>query len=215
MLREVPSHTFLTILMVVCLVAIALAKTINPRRFNEFVLVIGNSKYLKIYGKDQKFLDYYDGLLFLNLIISAAIFCVLCLQCFNGENYTDITLLFKLVVGIGVFILSKVLLERIIASIFEIDALMDDYLFQKISYKNYLGLLLLPVNAFLIFKISPTKPIIYGILGVLIIVNLSGLLTTFKVYQNEIKNNLFYFILYLCALEIAPYVVIYSVYSAF
>ena len=66
MLREVPSHILITILMLVCLAAIAIAKSIAPKRFNEFVLVIGNSKYLKIYGKDQKFLDYYDGLLFVN-----------------------------------------------------------------------------------------------------------------------------------------------------
>ncbi|MBC3757015.1 DUF4271 domain-containing protein [Hyunsoonleella sp. SJ7] len=215
MLREVPSYTLFTILLIVGLVAIAVAKSIDPKRFREFIMVIGNSKYLKIYGKDQKFLDYYDGALFLNLIISSAIFLALCIQGFTGEAYMDLTLIVKLIVGIGVFILSKVLLERLIGSLFEIDYLIDDYLFQKISYKNYLGLLLLPINALLIFSFSPTLPLIYTVFGILFIVNISGLFTTFKVYQNEIKSNLFYFILYLCALEIAPYVVIYSIYSAF
>ncbi|MEW4923642.1 DUF4271 domain-containing protein [Algibacter sp. 2305UL17-15] len=214
MLREVPSYTLFTVLMVICLFAIAIAKSIAPKRFDEFVLVIGNSKYLKIYGKDQKFLDYYDGLLFLNLIISSAIFFILCLQSFTNEKEFNSTLVFKLVLGIGIFILAKVLLERLIASLFEIDTIIDNYLFQKISYKNYLGLLLLPINAILVFGITPTENIIFGVIILLIIVNISGLFTTFKVYQNEIKNNLFYFILYLCALEIAPYIIIYSIFSA-
>lgn len=214
MLREVPSHTLYTILLLICLVTVAVAKSIAPKRFSEFIMVIGNSRYLKIYGKDQKFLDYYDGLLFLNLVLSSSIFCVLCFE--SLTNYVEIntTLIVKLVVGIGIFILVKVLLERLIASLFEIDVIIDNYLFQKISYKNYLGLLLLPINAILIFSITPSKTLIYGILSLLFIVNISGLITTFKMYQNEIKNNFFYFILYLCALEIAPYVIIYAVFSA-
>jgi hypothetical protein len=37
--------------------AIVLAKFTNHLRFNDFLFVIGNSKYLKIYSKDQKFID--------------------------------------------------------------------------------------------------------------------------------------------------------------
>ncbi|GGD21926.1 DUF4271 domain-containing protein [Hyunsoonleella pacifica] len=214
MLREVPSHTLYTILLLICLVTIAIAKTIAPKRFNEFIMVISNSRYLKIYGKDQKFLDYYDGLLFLNLIISGTIFCMLCIENFTNSIEVNNTLLVKFVIGSGVFMLAKVLLERLIASLFEIDDIIDDYLFQKISYKNYLGILLLPVNAILIFSITPSKILLYLIFSFLFIVNISGLFTTFKTYQNEIKNNFFYFILYLCALEIAPYVIIYAIFSA-
>ncbi|MGC6430620.1 MAG: DUF4271 domain-containing protein [Jejuia sp.] len=213
MLREVPSYTLITVLMLISLTAIAAAKRIAPKRFNEFILVIGNSKYLKIYGKDQKFLDYYDGLLFTNLVISGAIFGLLCIQNLNKTVSINTTLTVKFIVGIAVFVLVKVLLERLIASLFQIDAIIDAYLFQKISYKNYLGLLLLPINAILQFGIAPTKTILYVVFFVLLIVNISGLITTYKAYQNEIKSHFFYFILYLCALEIAPYVILYSLFS--
>lgn len=212
MLREIPSHTLMTILMLVCLAAIAGAKLLAPKRFNEFILVVGNSKYLKIYGKDQKFFDYYDGLLFTNLVVSGAIFCVLLIQYLEFSILVNITLIVKLIVGITVFILVKVLLERLLASLFQIESIIDSYIFQKISYKNYLGLLLLPINAVLVFGISPSKTLLYSIIFLLFIVNISGLLTTYKTYQNEIKNHFFYFILYLCALEIAPYIILYKVF---
>ncbi|WP_203256052.1 DUF4271 domain-containing protein [Hyunsoonleella ulvae] len=214
MLREIPSHTLYTILLLICLVTIAIAKSMAPRRFHEFIMVISNSRYLKIYGKDQKFIDYYDSLLFVNLIISGTIFSMLCIKNFTHLIEVNNTLLVKFAVGLAIFMLVKVLLERLIASLFEIDDIVGNYIFQKISYKNYLGILLLPINAILVYGITPTKTLLYLILGLLFVVNISGLFTTFKAYQNEIKNNFFYFILYLCALEIAPYVIIYAVLSA-
>ncbi|MFS4484296.1 DUF4271 domain-containing protein [Hyunsoonleella sp. 2307UL5-6] len=213
MLREVPSYTLYTILLLVCLIAIALAKSIAPKRFQEFILVISNSKYLKIYGKDQKFLDYYDGLLFLNLVISSAIFCLLCFENITNTIEINTNLIIKLMVGISIFMLAKVLFERLLASLFEIETIIGAYIFQKISYKNYLGLLLLPINAILIYTIVPNQTIIYTVIILLGIVNISGLITTLKMYQNTIKTNFFYFILYLCALEIAPYVIIYAVFG--
>ncbi len=214
MLREIPSDSLFTILMVTGFFAIAVAKSIAPKRFNDFLLVLVNSKYLKIYSRDQKFLDYHDALLFLNLIITASIFSLICIEHLFSAIPTNLTLLVKLLFGVTAFILAKVLLERLIASLFEIDAMVDDYLFQKISYKNYIGLILLPVNALLTYSLTPSKVLLQGILILILLLNTSGLITTFKGYQNEIKKNLFYFILYLCALEIAPYIVIYSIFSA-
>jgi hypothetical protein len=214
MLREIPSHSLFTILMVVGFLAIALAKAVAPKRFHDFLLVLGNSKYLKIYSRDQKFLDYHDAFLFVNLIITATIFSLICIEHLATHITINLTLTVKFLFGVTAFILAKVLLERLIASLFEIDAMVDAYLFQKISYKNYIGLILLPINALLTYSITPNKLLLQGIIILILLLNTSGLITTFKGHQNEIKKNLFYFILYLCALEIAPYIVIYSIFSA-
>ena len=96
--------------------------------------VIGNSKYLKIYSKDQKFFDKFDALIFINLILSVAIFIFLCLQYENNNLTPNIDLMFKLTFGVAVFILIKVLLERLIGSLFEIDKLIDQYLFQRNNF---------------------------------------------------------------------------------
>ena len=84
---------------------------------------------------------------------------------------------------------------------------------QKTSYRNYIGLILLPVNIILIYSIEPTKMIIYIVLGLLLVVLLSGFFTTYKSYQKLILGNLFYFILYLCALEIGPYIILFKVFN--
>lgn len=212
MLREIISNDLFTILIVIAIVIVAMARLASPNRFTDFIYVIGNSKYLKIYSRDQKFLDTFDALLFSNFVLSASVFIYIIHQYLTDNQGVSINLLFKLILGIAVFILIKILLERLIASVFEIDTLIDQYLFQKTSYKNYLGLILIPVNAVLIFSISPSITNIYIIVILLLLLNIIGLISSFKTHQNTIKGNLFYFILYLCALEIAPYIILYKVF---
>ncbi|MDO5978436.1 DUF4271 domain-containing protein [Flavivirga spongiicola] len=212
MLRDIISNELYTVLLVAGLLIVAIAKLNSPKRFDDFIFVLGNSKYLKIYSRDQKFLDQFDALLFGNLILSLSVFSFIVYQHITDNQLLSIDTMFKLTFSIGVFILIKVLIERLIGSIFEIDKLIDQYLFQKISYKNYLGILLLPINALLLFSFKPSLPIIYLIIILLLIVNIVGLITSFKTHQSLIKRNYFYFILYLCTLEISPYIILYKVF---
>lgn len=211
MLREIISNEWLTVLIVLCIGILAFAKVAFSNRFNDFLWVIGNSKYLKIYSRDQKFFDKFDGLLFFNLIISSALFYFIWYNTFFEVTAFDLIFFFKLVIGIGSLILIKILAERLIGSLFDIDSLIDSYVFQKTNYKNYIGLVLLPVNILLIFAVNPSKTILYIVICLLLIINLVGFITSFKMHQKLILNNLFYFILYLCALEIAPYIILYKV----
>ena len=213
MLRNLVFNDWFTVLIVVCLIFIAAAKLMYAKRFNDFFEILGNSNYLKIYLKDQKFINTFDGLLFFNLIISLAVFIVISLNIFSDSEYNqNIELYYKLIVIIGSIILIKVLLDRLIGSLFEIDELMNVYVFHKITFKNYLGLILLPINILLIFTINPSKTIIYLTISLLFIVNVIGFIMSFKNYLKTIKSNLFYFILYLCALEIAPYLILFKVF---
>jgi len=212
MIRDIYSNELFTILLLLGMIVIAIAKLTAPKRFEDFLLVIGNSKYLKIYTREQKFFDKFDALLFSNLILSIATFSFIIYRNIYDIKGIDVNIIFKIIIGVGSFILIKVLIERLIASIFEIDNIIDQYLFQKISYKNYLGLLLLPINAILLYSFNNSLTLIYIFIGLLLIVNIIGLITSFKTHQSLIKHNLFYFILYLCALEIAPYLILYKVF---
>ncbi len=210
MLRPIISNDLYTICIVIGFILIAISKVLFTKRFDEFVFVLGNSKYLKIYSKDQKFFDVFDALLFVNFVFSLTIFGILSYEMLFSSLTISFVLLLKLFLAVAIFLTMKILIERLIGSVFDIDFLIDNYLFQKISYKNFVGILLLPLNALLIYTFKGSPLLIYGILSIILLVFIIGLLTTLKVYQNLIKQNMFYFILYLCALEIAPYVVIVS-----
>ncbi len=215
MLREIVSNDWFTSFLIIGLACITLCKYLFAPRFKDFITVIGNSKYLKIYSRDQKFIDGFDALLFLNLIISVALFAYITYSSTIHPSEFDSNQFFKLIFGVGVIFLIKVLLERLIGSLFEIDDLIDSYLFQKTTYKNYSGLLLLPMNCLLIYTISPSRTAILICFTLIVIINLVGFIDSFKNHQKLLLNNFFYFILYLCALEIGPYLILYKLIKDF
>lgn len=215
MLRDVISNDWFTIFLLLGLGCITLTKYLFAHRFKDFLAVIGNSKYLKIYARDQKFIDGFDALLFINGIISISLFAYISYSTLVHPSEFNLNQFFKLLFGIGVLFLIKVLLERLIGSLFDIDELIDSYLFQKTTFKNYSGFVLFPINCLLIYALKPSEPIIYGVIALVILINLVGFMSSFKNYQKLLLNNIFYFILYLCALEIGPYLILYKLIKDF
>ena len=210
MLREVISNEWFTVFIVLGLVALTISKQLYSVRFNDFIAVLGNSKYLKIYSRDQKFIDAFESLLFFNLIISLSIFGFLGYSTLIAPVQFEILLFLKIIFGVAALLLIRVLVERLIGSLFEIDKLIDFYLFQKTSFLNFSGIILLPINVILIYSVTPSRTLLFICIGLIFLINFVGIITSFKSYQKLILSNLFYFILYLCALEIGPYLILYK-----
>ena len=95
-MREVISNELFTILIVLGLCILAFAKYAFSNRFSDYLWVIGNSKYLKIYAREQKFIDQFDSLLFVNLIISLSIFSFVGYNTFVDSLPFDLTTFIKL-----------------------------------------------------------------------------------------------------------------------
>jgi hypothetical protein len=215
MLREIVSNDWFTIGLVIALIAVAIAKLLYARRFEDFLPVLVNSKYLKIYTRDQKFIDSFDALLFTVYILMTGIFVYVSFNALTQSNIVDPVILVKLIFAIAAFVLIKVLVERLIGSLFEIDKLIDHYLFQKTAYKHLTGLLLIPLNLFFIYVFEPSKVTILIVIIAVIGINIAGFITSFKTFQKLLISNFFYFILYLCALEIGPYIILYHLIKSY
>ena len=209
MLREFINQDVLTLIIVSCMLIITITKLLFPKRFNEFVMLLINSRYSSQYVKEQSFFDLFEALLFLNLILNISVLLFLFLPQFTLESITQLSL-FKYSIIIGVFFILKVMFERLLSSILDIEPIIDKYLFQKISFRNFIGLLLLPINMFLLYTIGPNKTIFIIVISLLFLIFFLGVFLFAKNNLNTFKKSFFYFILYLCTLEITPYVVLYE-----
>jgi hypothetical protein len=210
-MRNYITHEWFTIFTIFSLFIIVAAKYVNSIRFNDFIVVVGNSKYLKLYIKDQKFIDGFDSLLFINLVLSSSVFIFFSYTTFITDVTVELIAFLKLLFAVSTIIILKILIERLVGSLFEIDAIIDSYLFQKTTFKNYSGILLFVANLFLLYTNMYSEVIIYITISLICLINLIGFITSFKNYQKTINLNFFYFLLYLCALEIGPYVLLYKV----
>lgn len=210
-MRDVISNEWFTGFMVLGLLCITMAKVLFTNRFLDFIGVLGNSKYLKLYTRDQKFVDGFDSLLFFNLVIALSIFGYHSYLTIEPNQTFALDVFMKIVLGITALSVIKILIERLVGSVFEMDKMIDAYLFQKTSYKNFSGLILLLINALLLYTIETSKIIIAGVILIVLFINLIGFLTSFKNHQKTVTHNIFYLILYLCALEIGPYLILYKI----
>ena len=209
-MRNFITHNWFTIFSVLSLGLIVAAKYVNALRFNDFLLVISNPKYLKIYSRDQKFIDLFDSFLFINLALSLSVFIYFGYNTYVTPISFELFEFLKLLFAVSTLIIIKTLLERLIGSLFEIDNLIDDYLFQKTAFKNYSGILLLITNLILLYTNTNINVVIVVSFSAVLLVNIIGFFTSFKNYQKLLIPNLFYFLLYLCALEIGPYILLYK-----
>ena len=148
-------------------------------------------------------------LLFIVQIISFSFFIQLVLNFFGYVSKTDWVIFIRIFTFFGIFVLSKFLIEKIVATIFNIEEFAEQFNLQKVSYRTFIGLILLPINIYLFYNNTSSNILIYFTIAVILIINLFSYLVSLKIYQNLLIGKLFYFILYLCALEIAPYYFIY------
>lgn len=210
MIRAHSDTDIFTVIFLVCLICLAVNKLIYPKRFDLFSNLIINNRYTKVFIKDQHFFDLFENLFFVNLCFNCAIFFFLITNEIIGKPLSELLLL-QYSFLIASFLIIKILLELLISKVFEIEWLTKDYLLNKINYRNYLGLILLPINGILIFSFNTKRNTLIVISLLLLIILCMGLLTFLKANLNQFKRSMFYFILYLCALEIAPYLIVYHI----
>ncbi len=208
-LRIIENKDWATIVFVASFALVVIAKSSFENRFYDFIRIIVSDKYLKIYKESTHLMSSFNVILFLINLISLSFFIQIVFHHFGYCSKTDWVVFVQIFTLLNVFILSKFLIEKIIAETFNIEEVIEQFNLLKVSYRTFIGLLLLPVTIFLFYSDYSTNSIFIVIISTLLVVNAITYLLSLKIYQNLIIPKLFYFILYLCALEIAPYYFLY------
>ncbi len=207
--RIIENKDWATGLFILSLLLIALTKSVFENRFNDFTKLIYSDKYIKLYRDSSHLMSGFTLALFVVQIISITFFLQLFLSYYGRASKSDWMLFIQLFTFITYFILAKFLLEKIIATAFKIEEFMEQFNLKKVTYRTYIGLIILPIDLILYYFDVFSKNIFLPIFVIALIINLFTYLLTIKNYQSLIMSKLFYFILYLCALEIAPYYFMY------
>ena len=198
-----------TILFVLCLALVALNRSFFEVRFAEFIKLAYSDKYTKIYKDSGNMLSWFTISLFFIQLVSFSFLIQFFLSYFGVTEKTSWISFIQIITLTGVFILSKYLIEKIIATSFNIEEFNEQFNLRKVNYRTYIGLLLLPLNIIFFYNDPPHLIVMYIIIGIILCISIFSYLVSLRVYQNLIIGKLFYFILYLCALEIAPYYFMY------
>lgn len=207
--RILEPRDWATIVFIVAFILIAAAKSFFETRFSEYLRLAVSDKYIKVYRDSSHLMSGFTIVLFIVQLISLSFFIQLMLAYFGFADKTDWIVFIQILTFVAVFVLSKFLIEKIIATSFNIEEFAEQFNLQKVSYRTYIGLLILPIDIILFYNDNPPKILIFLFIAIVLAINLLTYLISLKNYQNFLFGKMFYFILYLCALEIAPYYFMY------
>ena len=211
LLREELNRDWLTLMLIGAIVVMGILRYWFPKRMGELLLLPINDKYFALEGRQKTLLHPFNvSMLLLQLIA----FGLLLSGLKSMDNSESLNLQFKEFTG-GVFLISLYLsirysLDWCIGFVFNCQKVLATYRYQRLSFHHLISIAMILLMATLFFTRLPME-IIWGFVSLVLIFTLVATVI-YSVRRNSatIMNNFLYFILYLCALEIAPYVLLYQ-----
>jgi len=203
------SKDWITIILLIVITLLIFNKIRSPLKFTKLQTLLYSSSYFGGYSTSSPSLVSVFNVIFLvifSIVISLLLFAAV-IQ-YGLSNHSDIILFFKILIYVFSYIIVRFVVGFLLALLFEIEKEQQYFSFLKLSYLSSFSILILP---FLIVNFYINSTFFSQILIII------GGLLLFYFFVLQIKNNqklifsnLFYFILYLCALEIAPYMIVYK-----
>ena len=199
MIRDIISNDSLTLILLGSLLYVIILKRINPSIFDQNLSFKKKELINKISNSllGIKSIEILYNFLFISNLSILITF-------FKNKNF-ELFVYYELLGFVSIFFVVKNILDFSIGRLFSISELMKNYIWKKLVYHNSLGILLLLFNFLIAYSIFDG----YYMTLISIYISLVFLLFSYcSIYfsmKKVIIKNWFYFILYLCTLEIIPY----------
>ncbi|WP_445381092.1 DUF4271 domain-containing protein [Robiginitalea sp. IMCC43444] len=207
--RSIPAIDWITAVLFLGLLCLVFAKSFFYSRFLNFIILPFNNKYLFLYNKKGLLLNGFHLALSLFSIISMGLFLSLGSAAFFEDAFPDTAVAFLYFTGgVFIFLFLKFSLQLTAGYIFNTDKLMESLVFIKSTYFNYSALIMFLASVFLAYMLPGNKSVVLTAIFLIILINAIGWIALLKIHQKLIALHFFYFILYLCTLEIAPFLLV-------
>ena len=206
MIRDYILFDGFTIIILLNVIIVTIAKTLNNSKFKQFLFIYLNNSFLKFKSNDNSFLSSFNSLLNVNYIISLSVYISILFSnnLYGFNNNFETSIFFTTLVFIVVFIYTKYFIEILIGWAFNISKFVVSFNLQKNSFNKLLGIFIILLNSLAIYSFP--NSIIFMKISIFFVISLYvvGLYKVIRLNDNLILSNMFYFILYLCTLEIVP-----------
>ena len=205
------NNDWITLVFIIIFIVLTFAKVIFKNRLSHVNTLFLSKKYLSIYFNKEKsnFLSLFQILLSIVQLLALALLFYLVNMYFQFQpelfNFKGYTLIFFYV---SLYFSLYFFMGLLLAFLFNFKKVHNKIVYDKMNYFNNLIMWLLPFLVISVYvnqfqKIS--LEITFFVFVLLLILRYSLIVLNNKKF---IYKNLFYFILYLCSLEIAPLIIV-------
>lgn len=207
--RSLPSLDWITLVIFLSLLFLAIAKRFFYSRFLNFMILPFNNKYIFMYIKKDRLFNGFQVFFTLFQLLNFALFIYQGSAALMHAHANRSPVTFLVILGVLLlYSLLKIGVQMINGFVFNNGRVISELIFKKLSYFNYGGIVMLLANCMLAYISGDSQLVVYTAVFIILIINVAGWITLIKNHQKLFTSYFFYFILYLCALEIAPLVLI-------
>ncbi|MGO1751997.1 MAG: DUF4271 domain-containing protein [Psychroflexus sp.] len=205
--RHTSSSDWVSFIYLAILILIVAAKYINT---NEFYLFF-KFDFLKSYFAEKKRFKqqiiWFDLILFM---ITISVMSLSIMQIKTLKTNSDIINFSQIGLFFSIIIISKSILEICVGIFINKTDLILNYILFKIASLGYASLFILPLTAILAYNQFTSEGFSYTIIALFCLINLVFIGNYVYRYRKYLMQDWYYFILYICSLEIAPLVISYK-----
>ena len=150
-LRSITHTDWITGILFASILVMVIAKSFSYNRFLNFIILPFNNKYIFMYNKKDRLLNWFHVFFTIFLILNFSLFIYLA----KGVLFNDSSVapyLYPIILGLVVlFILFKVSLQLGNGFVFNNTKMVSEFIFKKLSYLNYSGILFFLANIILTY----------------------------------------------------------------
>ncbi|HIP48180.1 MAG TPA: DUF4271 domain-containing protein [Lutibacter sp.] len=197
------NNDWVTLIILGILFLVVLANFTDQKRLR-LLFALPYNKFYRLQYSTHTW-DFFNGLFFVISILTLSLFIFLSVQklnpnfiAYNSNPYIKIV---GIILGYWIF---RYVLGIIVAYLFEIKKTQNQAIFIKMSYYYSASLYLLIFLIFSLYFFDFHVNFIYFTVAFFIVFFLIRYVNFLVFFKRQISSHLFYFILYLCTLEIAP-----------
>ncbi|MEX0273528.1 MAG: DUF4271 domain-containing protein [Flavobacteriaceae bacterium] len=207
--RNIENVDWITVLLVISLAFLVVAKSFFYTRFLNFLILPFNNKYVFMYNKKEKFNNIFHISLTLFQFVNFSLFAYYALNILIGSDSAKASSAYVFILSAFLlFFLIKGILQMGNGLVFNSHRIIGEIIFKKMSYLNHSALVMFVANLLLTYVFKDNEILVYVTFFLVFVINAIGWTTILRHHQKIVLNNFFYFILYLCALEIAPFIIV-------
>ena len=208
------SSDWVTLIFLVVLILIAVLQLNFTERFSKlFSLVYSEKYYTDFYKSRPLIFNWFHVIFFFIIIFNISLALYFALNALNGPLENESFFIYsKILIMTSAYFGIRYVIGFFLAYIFELEEDQNYFTFLKISNLALVSILVLP---FLVLANYSTGVFHKFLITFGLVVSLAiALFRYFVLIKNEKLsfNNIFYLFLYLCALELAPFIVIYKLF---
>jgi hypothetical protein len=208
LLRNSSYNETLTYLIISSIIIVTCIKLVYNIQFNDFLGALTNSKYFLLHNKNDKKSNLFNHFFYLVFTINLSVFSYIILVSLEFSPENNYHALITSFIIINFYFITKYLIEKIMFEILDLGVSFKTLNFQRLTFINFIGLLLLFLNIIILYiSPNPNPQTLYLYLGILFFSYVLSVVIIVLYNQKIVLKHWFYFILYLCALEISPFLI--------